>query len=342
MSEPLDIEPPEPSSPLSAIPSSPPLCQPPCQPPEPTTPAKRSQNALADVASSDDYQGSPRRTKEQFRAMRMAEGQGLRAATMARNRAERKARYAAASHPPIPALLSESQHWEDGNASISASPAAEHAPHEPDVEPYEPHQASPLNTPSLSLPVNGGQLHIEGKPTSLGSTQHADPTEFSPAVATASKEIFALLKHHSVTLGEFIEYVSHSKTGQGLRRWHGLFKNGHRVKRVLGYWTLSRNHGRHTVRRWAVDYVSGLVYREGSKVTQSGLLRPRNKPVDESFILDFDLPTLSQSLEALCPVTTQLMKRFSTTQRQKREANDTSEKKRKTVGYLCLPRNHGC
>ena len=85
------------------------------------------------------------------------------------------------------------------------------------------------------------------------------------------------------------------------------------------------------VRNWAAKYISNLMDREGGAATRDGILRARNKPVNESFVLGFDLKALYRRLEELCPITCCVIKAFSTTRRQEQKRDDTSTQKHETV-----------
>lgn len=291
-------ETPEPSSPLSLPPSPPP------HPPRaPTTPVHSQSLQL--WPSDTSFEPSPRRTKAEIAAINRKAGQATRLAKLAERKAARATTAATAreirdiaEEPPLPALLldlsdlparSHRNAHASHNSSTPEAAACEELPYWDDIED--------------DGPIRESQDHVN--------------EDERPSLEDIAKRVFTLLYSYKLLWGAFVEYVSDPDSSLGRRRWYGFFKDEPCVNRVLNHWTSSRNRkGRHCVRRWAVQYVSKLVDREGGKVTGAGVLRARNKPVNESFVLGFDLEKLRETLSEICPTMAGLIRTFSTTRRQ--------------------------
>lgn len=296
---------PEPSSPLSLPPSSPP------HPPRaPTTPTRNDGVEL--FPSDTSYVPTPPRPKAVIQAENRAAGQVRRHATLARKKAALAQETETPAKPDrLPMLLSLML---DGKASESRM----HTVDEVQLPEHSERESNPLLDTHDELPY-GFQAD---------NTSERNMSTNPPPMKDIAAHVFRLLDSYNVSWGTLLEFISNPNSALGRRRWYGFFKDENCVHQVLDHWASSRNRkGRHRLRRWAIKYVSKLVDQEGNKVgTESGILRARNKPVNKTFVLGFELPELRQTMETLCPTMINLIKSFSTTSRQeRRRRNDTSE-----------------
>lgn len=134
-------------------------------------------------------------------------------------------------------------------------------------------------------------------------------------------EVLSLLQNAELTWGDFVEWVCEPDTSRGgIRHW-GMFSKDGQVERVLDLWA-SKNSpsGEQKVLDWATAFMGRVVSKEGKAATTDGLLMSRRMTITESFVLDFDLQKIHDTLHTLCPSMSSLMLEFCTTQRQRREA----------------------
>lgn len=126
-------------------------------------------------------------------------------------------------------------------------------------------------------------------------------------------------------------------------RFDCLFTVPGRMTRLMSAWTSSRNtkFGRRWMTEWALQHVKGLVNKEGNAVGKDGFLISARKKVDSSFLLTFDLRAIHMRLRALCPITTTILRTFSTTPRQVKTATESSAQRNDMVsGYMPRSSSH--
>ncbi|KAI0761243.1 hypothetical protein BC629DRAFT_1443562 [Irpex lacteus] len=216
----------------------------------------------------------------------------------------RRAQSATDYLPPLPALFGFQDPHGSTEPGVSTLPAA--------ADPQTVVSSADSDSETESPELAGND---DGSPT-----LDDDKNKWT-YVASVANEVFTILDNRGVSWGTLVEYLADASTKQGTRRWYGFFKSGPQVRRVLTYWLSSRNGGRHTLREWAVGYVSKLVDKEANSVTNSGLLKSRNKNVDSSFVL---------LLQRLCLVMAGVIQAFCTIHRQTKSKNEHSKKKRRT------------
>ncbi|PIL35866.1 hypothetical protein GSI_01526 [Ganoderma sinense ZZ0214-1] len=147
------------------------------------------------------------------------------------------------------------------------------------------------------------------------------------------QQVLDFLESEGLTFGDLVLHVSDPSNWMGWQRWVGLFSRPGRVEAILNHWVSSGNSaaGRAAVHTWAVEYVKGLVYREGNAVTRSNLLQTRTRTIDTSFTLGFSLDNLYQQLSALCPTAFNILRAFSTTRRQEKHSEAPAQKRKNNV-----------
>ncbi|KAI0675801.1 hypothetical protein C8Q78DRAFT_963648 [Trametes maxima] len=130
------------------------------------------------------------------------------------------------------------------------------------------------------------------------------------------------LSNVGASWGELVEWICQPGVGHGEVRHEGMFRRAGQVERVLDLWVSSNSKtGKAKVHEWVLNYMGKVVGQEGQAATKSGILLTRRMTISESFVLDFDLQKIHAELRVLCPSMALLMKEFSTTRRQKQEAN---------------------
>ncbi|RDX50743.1 hypothetical protein OH76DRAFT_1348447 [Lentinus brumalis] len=150
--------------------------------------------------------------------------------------------------------------------------------------------------------------------------------EKAEAEIAAAKEqcflgVLELLDKGGYTWGDLVEWLSRPSSGCKSVRWHGFFKNGSQVSRVLDLWAWKNPPTvRHRVQKWAVTCACKVVNKEGDLVTESGILQSQDLPIDDSFLISFDISSIHSRLRDMCPYMNQLMRAFGTTRRQELEA----------------------
>lgn len=134
--------------------------------------------------------------------------------------------------------------------------------------------------------------------------------------------VLELLDKDGYTWGDLVEWISRPSSGCRSVRWHGFFKNSLQVIRVLELWAWKNPPtARRRVQQWAVSCACKVVSKEGDSVTESSVLQAQDLPIDDSFLLSFDLSSIHSRLRDMCPSMNQLMRAFCTTRRQELEAD---------------------
>ncbi len=134
------------------------------------------------------------------------------------------------------------------------------------------------------------------------------------------RDVLHMMHMQDVTYGDILEYLVDAapSEGYGWAWYDGLFGVDGRVEKILQHWVSGRNSktGWNTVRKWAIEYVSELLDREGNTVTKDSLLLASRRAVDASFANDFHLSDIHARIRELCPCTVKILEALATTTRQ--------------------------
>jgi hypothetical protein len=147
-------------------------------------------------------------------------------------------------------------------------------------------------------------------------------------------EILVSLFRKGITLTEFLKYVFNPNTQHIFDwRWRGFFQQRETVKEILGYWT-TPGYNQTTnsfIIDWVIEQARRVIGRESKAISESKILQKTSMVVDENFLLDYSLETITDKLHKIAPNSFALFDAFSTTQRQKKELKQKSRKKKELV-----------
>lgn len=134
-------------------------------------------------------------------------------------------------------------------------------------------------------------------------------------------QVISLLQDAELTWGDFVEWVCEPRTGRGGIRYWGMFSKDGQVERVLNLWAWKNSKsGKSKMQAWATAFMGRVVSKEGKAATADGILMSRRMAITESFVLDFDLQKIHNTIQKRCPSMATLMREFSTTPRQRAAA----------------------
>lgn len=151
-----------------------------------------------------------------------------------------------------------------------------------------------------------------------------------------------ILETADYTLAEFLEYIFNPSTTLGFDwRWKGFFNHKVIVRQIFAHWTSSSysRTARKFVDQWAIERVGKIAEDEAKGICDLGIVSKKNREVNESFFLDYSIPTLTSRLESLAPSFFHILNAFSTTARQGTQLSVGWLAKKRTVSISHLNRN---
>lgn len=146
--------------------------------------------------------------------------------------------------------------------------------------------------------------------------------EAASAKTRCFENTLATLKDGGQTWGDFVEWISRPSSGHQTERYEGLFRDRQQISRILDLWAWKNTRtGSKQVQIWATNYLSKIVSREAADVTRQGILQSRRICMTDAFIQTFNLSSVHDRIREICPGMTSLLRAFSTTRRQQKQAS---------------------